>query len=84
MNYFDSQPGDQIILNNVLYVRNGKEMIKGHPTIDKVSAHGTVLCHRRGKKSICYKMLPKKHKRVKNGYRVKQTRILVDAIVYNP
>ena len=75
--------GKEITLNRVLLVNNDGELLIGKPYLDKVKIQGKVLEHLRGKKTIVYKMRPKKKTRKKQGHRQELTRVLIENININ-
>nr|YP_009496057.1 ribosomal protein L21 [Rhizosolenia setigera]AWT38497.1 ribosomal protein L21 [Rhizosolenia setigera] len=79
-NRIPTKLGQEIILNRVLLVNNDGEVLVGKPYLDTVKIKGKVLEHRRGKKTIVYKMRPKKKTRKKQGHRQELTRILIEDI----
>jgi len=52
--------GKQITLNRVLLVNDGENVLIGQPYLESVKIKGKILEHFRGKKTIIYKMRPKK------------------------
>jgi len=75
--------GKEITLNRVLLVNNDGELLVGKPYLDTVKIQGKVLEHLRGKKTIVYKMRPKKKTRKKQGHRQELTRVLIENININ-
>ena len=73
----------QITLNRVLLLNNGKNLLIGQPYLDSVKVKGKILEHFRGKKTIVYKMRPKKKTRKKQGHRQELTRVLIEDIILN-
>ena len=74
--------GKQITLNRVLLLNNGEENILiGKPYLKNVEIKGKILEHLRGKKTLVYKMRPKKKTRKKQGHRQELTRVLIENIV---
>jgi large subunit ribosomal protein L21 len=55
----------------------------GKPYLESVKIKGKILEHLRGKKTIVYKMRPKKKTRKKQGHRQELTRVLIEDIVVN-
>jgi large subunit ribosomal protein L21 len=55
----------------------------GQPYLDSVKIQGKILEHLRGKKTIVYKMQPKKKTRKKQGHRQELTRVLIEDISVN-
>jgi len=87
-NRLPQNPGDKIIFDKVLLVNNDTELFVGEPYIKNVSTpekfeisvFGKVIEHRRGKKTIVYKMRPKKKTRKKQGHRQELTRVFIEEI----
>jgi large subunit ribosomal protein L21 len=73
--------GQKITLNRVLLVNNDGEVLVGKPYLESVKIKGKVLEHFRGKKTIVYKMRPKKKTRKKQGHRQELTRVLIEDII---
>ncbi len=73
--------GKQILLTRVLLLNNDGEILIGKPYLESVKIKGKVLEHFRGKKTIVYKMRPKKKTRKKQGHRQNLTRILIEDII---
>ena len=63
-------------------VRAGNILI-GKPYLESVKIKGKVLEHLRDKKTIVYKMRPKKKTRKKQGHRQELTRVLIEDIIIN-
>ena len=53
----------------------------GKPYVENVKIKGKILEHLRGKKTIVYKMRPKKKTRKKQGHRQELTRVLIEDII---
>lgn len=86
--YYDFQRiptklGKQIILNRVLLLNNDGDLLVGKPYLESVKIQGKILEHLRGKKTIIYKMRPKKKTRKKQGHRQELTRVLIEDIIIN-
>ena len=75
--------GKQITLNRVLLLNNDGDVLIGQPYLDSVTIKGKILEHFRGKKTIVYKMRPKKKTRRKQGHRQELTRVLIEDISVN-
>jgi len=73
--------GKQITLNRVLLLNNQGNLLVGKPYLNEVQIKGTILEHFRSKKTIVYKMRPKKKTRKKQGHRQDLTRVLIEDIV---
>ena len=72
--------GKQIILNRILLFNNEGDLLIGKPYLKEVQIKGKILEHFRGKKTIVYKMRPKKKTRKKQGHRQELTRVLIEDI----
>ena len=75
--------GKQITLNRVLLLNNEGNILVGKPYLESVKIKGKILEHLRGKKTIVYKMRPKKKTRKKQGHRQDLTRVLIEDIIIN-
>lgn len=82
-NSISTELGKQIILNRVLLLNNDGEVLIGKPYLETVKIKGKILEHLRGKKTIVYKMKPKKKTRKKQGHRQELTRVLIEDIIIN-
>jgi large subunit ribosomal protein L21 len=82
-NRISTELGKQITLNRVLLLNNDGNLLIGQPYLDSVTIKGKILEHLRGKKTIVYKMRPKKKTRKKQGHRQELTRVFIEDIVIN-
>jgi large subunit ribosomal protein L21 len=82
-NRIPTELGKQITLNRVLLLNNDGDVSIGKPYLDSVTVKGKILEHLRGKKTIVYKMRPKKKTRKKQGHRQELTRVLIEDININ-
>lgn len=82
-NKIPTELGKQITLNRVLLLNNNSELLIGKPYLDTVTVKGRILKHLQGKKTIVYKMRPKKKTRKKQGHRQELTRVLIEDIIIN-
>jgi large subunit ribosomal protein L21 len=82
-NRMPTELGKQIILNRVLLLNDDGKVLVGKPYLDSVTIKGKILEHLRGKKTIVYKMRPKKKTRKKQGHRQELTRVLIEDIKIN-
>ena len=80
LNRIPTSLGKEIRLNRVLLVNNNGEILIGKPYLESVKIQGKILDHLRGKKTIVYKMRPKKKTRKKQGHRQELTRVLIENI----
>ena len=82
-NRIPTELGKQITLNRVLLVNDEGTVLVGNPYLESVKITGKILEHLRGKKTIVYKMRPKKKTRRKQGHRQELTRVLIEDINVN-
>jgi large subunit ribosomal protein L21 len=80
LNRIPTELGKEITLNRVLLVNNDGELLIGKPYLESVKVKGKILEHLRGRKTIVYKMRPKKKTRKKQGHRQDLTRVLIEEI----
>lgn len=79
-NRIPTELGKQITLNRVLLLNDEGNVSIGKPYLESAQVKGKVLEHLRGKKTIVYKMRPKKKTRRKQGHRQELTRVLIEDI----
>jgi len=60
LNRIPTELGKEITLNRVLLVNNDGELLIGKPYLESVKVKGKILKHLRSRKTIVYKMRPKK------------------------
>ena len=82
-NRIPTELGKQITLNRVLLVNNEGDVLIGKPYLESIKIKAKILEHLRGKKTIVYKMRPKKKNRKKIGHRQELTRVFIEDIVIN-
>lgn len=82
-NRIPTELGKQIILNRVLLLNNNGDILIGKPYLNTVKIKGKILEHLRSKKTIVYKMQPKKKTRKKQGHRQELTRVFIEDISIN-
>jgi large subunit ribosomal protein L21 len=82
-NRISTDLGKQITLNRVLLLNNEGNVFIGQPYLESVKINGRILEHFRGKKTIIYKMRPKKKTRKKQGHRQELTRVFIENIIIN-
>ena len=80
LNRIPTELGTQITLNRVLLVNDEGNLLIGKPYLKNVKIKGKILEHLRGRKTIVYKMRPKKKTRKKQGHRQDLTRVLIENI----
>ena len=74
---------EKITLNNILLIKDNKNISIGKPYIKNAKVELEVMSHLRDKKIIVYKMRPKKKTRRKMGHRQELTRVMVKSITIN-
>ena len=72
---------EKITLNNILLIKENKNISIGKPYIKNAKVELEVMSHLRDKKIIVYKMRPKKKTRRKMGHRQELTRVMVKSIL---
>ena len=82
-NRISTELGKQITLNRILLLNNEGNILIGKPYLETVKIKGKILKHLRDKKTIVYKMRPKKKNRKKQGHRQELTRVLIEDIIIN-
>ena len=82
-NRIPTELGKQITLNRILLLNDDGNVLIGQPYLESVKIKGKILEHFRGKKTIVYKMRPKKKTRKKQGHRQELTRVLIEKISIN-
>jgi len=82
-NRIPTKLGKQITLNRVLLINDGENLLVGQPYLESVRIKGKILEHFRSKKTIVYKMRPKKKTRKKQGHRQELTRVFIENIIQN-
>lgn len=76
----DLEPESDLSIDKVLLIHHEDQIHVGQPYVDGANVGATVLLHRRGKKVIVYKMLPKKKTRKKRGHRQELSRLMINSI----
>jgi large subunit ribosomal protein L21 len=82
-NRISMELGKRISLNRVLLVNNSGNLLVGKPYLEGIEIKGKILEHLKGKKTIVYKMRPKKKTRRKKGHRQELTRVFIEEIIVN-
>jgi len=77
---FQSEVGDEIDLDHVLFVADGDDVAVGTPYVSGVKVQATVVSQIKGPKVVVFKYKPKKRYRVKSGHRQQYTRLRIDSI----
>lgn len=80
VDHFQSEVGEEIDLERVLLVSDGKDVTVGTPLVAGAKVQATVLSQVKGPKVVVFKYRPKKRYRVKTGHRQHYTRLKIDTI----
>ena len=72
--------GSEIVLDQVLMVSDGDNVMLGSPLVSGAAVKATVVAHGRGEKIKIFKMRRRKHYQKHQGHRQNYTEIRVDAI----
>ncbi|UTH75262.1 50S ribosomal protein L21 [Chromobacterium sp. IIBBL 290-4] len=70
----------QIVLEEVLMIADGEQVVVGAPLIAGAAVKATVVSHGRGEKIRIFKMRRRKHYQKHQGHRQNYTEIRIDAI----
>ena len=70
----------QIVLDQVLMVADGEDIVLGTPVVAGATVKATVVSHGRGEKVRIFKMRRRKHYQKHQGHRQNYTEIRIDAI----
>lgn len=81
VNKLQASPGETVLLNKVLLVNKNGNIALGHPCIESSNIKAKVVRHLKTRKTIVFKMKPKKNMRSKKGFRQHVTRLLIQEIV---
>ena len=73
--------GEQVELDEVLLVANGKGAKIGRPLVKGAKVKATVTRQAKGRKVIIFKIRPSKRYRRRKGHRQHYTRLRIDEIV---
>jgi large subunit ribosomal protein L21 len=73
--------GEQVELDEVLLVSNGKGAKIGRPLVEGAKVKATVTRQAKGRKVIIFKYRPSKRYRRRKGHRQHYTRLRIDEIV---
>ena len=76
----ETNPGDSIVFDKILLVRNDAGVRVGTPLVDGAKVTGEVVGQESGKKVVVFKYRRRKDSRVKKGHRAKYTRVKVQQI----
>jgi large subunit ribosomal protein L21 len=81
LNHIAVQPGETVVLDRVLLIRDDDRTLIGQPTVAGAKVICRVLEQRKGPKVVAFRYKPKKRVRVKRGHRQPMTRLTVEKIV---
>lgn len=81
LNKIPTKLGNQIIFNRILLLNNNGNVLIGKPHLENIKILAKILTHFQKKKTIIYKMRPKKKTRKKQGYRHELTKVLINEII---
>lgn len=80
VNKLNASPGETVTLNKVLLLNKNGSIIVGNPRVDHCTIKAKVLRHFKSKKTVVFKMKPKKNMKSKRGYRQELTRLFIQDI----
>ncbi len=83
VDFFESEPGDEVNLQRVLMIVDGDKVSLGKPILEKANVKASVVSQFKGPKLTVFRYKPKKRVRVKTGHRQKYTRLQIEAIAEN-
>jgi large subunit ribosomal protein L21 len=75
-----AEPGDEVILRQVLLVSDGQDLRVGHPLVSGAQVRAEVLGHDRAKKIIVFKKKRRKGYHKTQGHRQHYTALRIKAI----
>ena len=76
----EAEPGAEIKLDQVLFVRDGERAVVGRPTVPGSYVAARVLEHDRARKVMIFKFQRRENYRRKQGHRQNQTRVRITGI----
>ncbi len=74
------QVGETVVLDDVLLVANGDQVVVGQPRVDGARVEARITGQYRGEKILVFRYRPKKRIRVRRGHRQYLTRLQIRAI----
>ena len=83
VDYYPSEIGEAVDLENVLLMVDGDDVTVGKPYLAGASVQASVAAQVKGPKLIVFRYKPKKRIRTKTGHRQKYTRLQIEAITLN-
>jgi large subunit ribosomal protein L21 len=76
----EAKPGENVVLSNVIFYRDGDKVVVGRPKIDGASVTCEVVKHFRGQKIIVFKKKRRKNYKRTIGHRQNYTELRVKEI----
>ncbi|TDA70241.1 MAG: 50S ribosomal protein L21 [Clostridia bacterium] len=76
----DAAPGETVVIDQVLAVRNDDGLMVGTPVVPEARVHVQVLRQKKGRKIVVFKYKPKKNYRRKQGHRQMLSQVQVEKI----
>jgi len=80
VNRLKEEPGKEIILEKILWIKDGEKSTIGQPYVKGAQAVAEVIKNYRGKKIISFKRRPKKGYKRKIGHRQELTQLKIKEI----
>merc|ERR1711935_917500 len=80
LNKIPTAINQKIVLNRVLLLNTGSKILVGDPYLTEVNVKARIVKHLRGRKTLVYKMRPKKKSRKKQGHRQELTKVFIENI----
>jgi len=77
----EANPGDNIVLNDILLCSNGEDVIVGDPLVKDASVKAAVLGETKGDKIVVFKMKRRKKFRNKTGHRQAYTSVKITDLI---
>ena len=81
LDHFSTEVGEQVDLDRVLLINDGKDVTIGTPYVSRAKVEATVVSQIKGPKIVVFKYKPKIRYRVKQGHRQRFTRLRIDSIL---
>jgi large subunit ribosomal protein L21 len=81
LDHFSTEVGEQVDLDRVLLINDGKDVTIGTPYVSRAKVEATVVSQIKGPKIVVFKYKPKIRYRVKQGHRQRYTRLRIDSIL---
>lgn len=78
----DIPSGEQVVLSDVLFVKNNDQEIIGTPTVEGAAVKGKIVRHGKAAKIVGFTFKPKKNIHGRYGHRQAYTQVLIEKIDY--